>query len=168
MLATASSDGTFAMFDPTTGQSYSLSFAEFDQLLLEQAPLPIIETPEALEAECIALVTSLFQTKNVHPIKLDDKEIVPIEGASPGIEFFSFQNGHTLAVAENKRTYTSYTYITCVEMKEQMVIQDDSITAVLINTFDYAGIRTSAPGHESWHRDLYHMREILMEAVGLR
>ena len=53
-------------------------------------------------------------------------------------------------------------------MKEQMVIQDDSITAVLINTFDYAGIRTSAPGHESWHRDLYHMREILMEAVGLR
>ena len=62
-------------------------------------------------------------------------------------------------------TYTSYTYINCVEMQEQMVIQDDAITAILINTFDYAGIRTSAPGHESWHRDLYHMREILMEAV---
>ncbi len=40
-------------------------------------------------------------------------------------------------------------------MQEQVVIQDNAITAVLINTFDYAGIRTSAPGHASWLRDLY-------------
>ena len=141
-----------------------MSFADYEQILQNQAP-PIEETPEALEAECIALVTSLFQTKHVHPIKLDNKEIDPIEGASPGIEHFHFINGHTLTVGEDKRTYTSYTYINCVEMQEQMIIQDHVITAVLINTFDYAGIRTSAPGHDSWHRDLYHMREVLMEAV---
>ena len=164
MFATASSDGTFAMVDAITGQFHPMSFADFDKVLLNQAH-PIEEAPEVLEAECIALVTSLFQTKNVHPIKLDDKEIDPIEGASPGIDFFHFINGHTLTVAGNKRTYTSYTYMNCVEMQEQLVIQDDTITAVLINTFDYAGIRTSAPGHESWQRDLYHMREILMEAV---
>lgn len=164
MFATACSNGSFAMVDATTGQSHAISFAEFDQLLLDQAP-PIEETPEALEAECVALVTSLFQTKNVHPIKLDDKEIDPIEGASPGIDFFHFINGHTRAVAGSKQTYTSYTYINCVEMQEQMVIENDAITAILINTFDYAGIRTSAPGHASWHRNLYHMREVLMEAV---
>lgn len=164
MFATASSDGTFEMVDATTGRSTPMSFADFDQLLQSQAH-PIEEAPEVLEAECIALVTSLFQTKNVHPIKLDGKEIEPIEGASAGIEYFHFINGHTLSVVEDKRTYTSYTYINCVEMQEQLVIQDDTITAALINTFDYAGIRTSAPGHESWQRDLYHMREVLMEAV---
>ena len=56
-------------------------------------------------------MTSLFQTKNVHPIKLDDQEIDPIEGSSPGIEYFHFINGHTLSVGEDKCTYTSYTYI---------------------------------------------------------
>ena len=148
--------------DATTGQSHAMSFAEFDQFLNEEAP-------EALEAECVALVTSLFRTKKVHPIKLDGKEIDfkeidSIEDASRGIDFFRWYS-HTLVIAGSKRIYTSYTYINCVEMQEQMVMEDDVITAILINTFDYAGIRTSAPGHASWHRDLYHMREILMEAV---
>ena len=164
MFATASSNGTFGMTDATTGQTIPMSFADFEQLLKSQAP-PIKEAPEVLEAECIALVTSLFQTKNVHPIRLDEKEIDPIEGAFPGIEYFHFINGYALTVDEGKRTCTSYTYIHCVEMQEQLVIQNDAITAILINTFDYAGIRTSAPGHESWHGDLYHMREVLMEAV---
>ena len=152
------------MLDPTTGHSTPMSFADFDQHLHGQAP-PIEETPEALEAECIALVTSLFQAKSVYPIKLDGREINPTEGASAGIDYFHYVNGHTLSVDDDKRTYTSYTYINCVEMQEQVVIQDNAITAVLINTFDYAGIRTSAPGHASWLRDLYHMREVLMEAI---
>ena len=46
-----------------------------------------------------------------------------------------------------------------------MIIDDGKITAILINTFDYAGIRTSSPTHESWTRDLFHMRELLQEAV---
>lgn len=36
-------------------------------------------------------------------------------------------------------------YITCVEMEEQMVIDDGKIVVILINTFDFAGIRTSGP-----------------------
>ncbi len=100
MFLTASSDGTFAILDPTTGQSTPMSFL---QTLISicivhgQAP-PIEETPEALEAECIALVTSLFQTKTVYPIKLDGREINPIEGASAGIDYFHYVNGHTLSV----------------------------------------------------------------------
>ena len=50
-----------------------------------------------------------------------------------------YANGHTLSVDDNKRTYTSYTYIDSVEMQEQVVTQNDAITAILINTFDYAG-----------------------------
>ena len=80
-----------------------MSLEDYEQLLLRQAA-PIQETPDALEAECIALVRSLFQTKNVHPIKLDDQEIDPIEGSSPGIEYFHFINGHTLSVGEDNFT----------------------------------------------------------------
>ena len=137
--------------------------AEVQQLLINQAPPS--EAPKALEAECVALVTSLFRTKNVHTIKLDGKEIDPIEGSYPGIDFSDLINGHTLVVAGTKRTYTSYTYFNCVELQEQIVIQDEAITAILINTFDYDGIRTSTPGHASWHRDLYYMRDNLMEDV---
>jgi hypothetical protein len=117
-----------------------------------------------LETECIALVTSLFQETNVHPLKLDGQEVDLVEGGSPGIEYLHYINGHTLSVENDKRTYTSYTYINCVEMQEQLVIQDDAVRAILINTFDYAGIRTSAPSHDSWRRDLYHMCEVLEEA----
>ena len=99
-----------------------------------------------------------FWTRAIHPIKLDGREIDPIEGTSLGIEFFHYVNGHTLSVDEDKRTYTSYTYITSVEMQEQVVIQNDAITAILINTFAYAGIRTSAPGHASWLRDCRRCR----------
>lgn len=162
MIDTVSSNGTFGVTDATTGRT--MSRPDFEQILRSMTR-PIEETQEVLEAECIALVTSLFQTKDVHPIKLDGKEINPIIGASPGIEYFHYIKGHTLTLTEGRRTYTSYTYINCVEMQEQMVIQDDAITAILINTFNYAGIRTSAPGHESWHSDLYDMREMLMEAV---
>jgi len=131
-----------------------------------QAP-PIQEAPEVLEAECIALVTSLFQTKNVHPIKLDGKEIEPIKARLPGLStVLSFhQRPHALHCRGQAHLHVLHLHRLRGDAEEQLVIQDDTITAVLINTFDYAGIRTSAPGHESWRSDLYHMREVLMEAV---
>lgn len=126
----------------------------------------------ALEAECIALVTSLFRDKNVHPIKLYGKEIFPTIGTSSEyIEYYHNKDndkhnitsmwpfpipcGHTLSVTDDEQIYTSYTYINCVEMQEQKIIQNDMITAILINTFNYTGIRRSVPGHDSWQNDLW-------------
>ena len=164
MFATASSDGAYSVVDIDTGRVKPLTRDAFDELLRAQAP-KIEETPEQLHDECLALVTSLFQTSNVHPLKLDGNPIEPVEGGSPGMEYFHYINGHTLQTNGTRRTYTSYTYITCVEMEEQMVIDDGKIVVILINTFDFAGIRTSGPNHESWTQDLYHMRELLTGAV---
>ena len=167
MFATASSNGSFTLVDASNGETRNLSFEDYEQLMLMQAPA-IEETADQLQAECVDLATSLFRDTKMHPVKLDGAPIDPVDGGSPGMQYYTYINGHTLSTTDDKRTYTSYTYIDCVEMQEQMVInENDKIMAILINTFDYAGIRTSAPTHESWQRDLYHMRNVLKEAVRL-
>ena len=81
MFAVASSDGTFALVQHSSGQQTTLTFEEFDNLMLSQAG-QIEESIEALETECIALVTSLFQETNVHPLKLDGQEVDLVEGVN--------------------------------------------------------------------------------------
>ena len=107
MYATASADGSFRLVDVTNGHARTMTHEEFDALMHAQAP-QIEETPDALHDECLALLTSaLFHNTNVHPLKLDGKEIPPVRGGSPGLEHLHYIDGHTLETNGTKRTYTS-------------------------------------------------------------
>ena len=95
---------------------------------------------------------------------LDGREIEPVSGNARGETYMHYVNGHVLET-EGKRSYTCYTYIDSVEMEEQMIVDDGKITAILINTFAYSGIQTSAPEHASWQSNLLHMRDLLAASV---
>ena len=163
MYATASSDGTFTMVTPD-GNVFSLSKEQFEAFINYDRP-NVTETPEELASECLKLLDTLFKDKTSHPVLLDGKEIEPIPGNVSGETFMHYVNGHVLEVEGSRRSYTCYTYIDSVEMEEQMIVDDGKITAILINTFAYSGIQTSAPEHASWQSSLLHMRDLLAASV---
>ena len=163
MYLTASSDGTFGICG-SDGNVRSLSKEEFEAFMNYGRP-EITETVEELAAECLTLLDTLFKDKTAHPVLLDGREIEPVSGNAPGETYNHYVNGHVLETQGKRQSYTCYTYLDRVEMEEQMIVDDGIITAVLINTFAYSGIQTSAPDHASWQSNLLHMRDLLAASV---
>ena len=164
MFATATSDGSFRLVNVFSGVERDITREEYETIIFAECPV-ITEPAEDLEAECVRHLDTLFAHVSAHPVRLDGVAIEPVDGGSPGMSYTSYSNGHTLTTDGDTKTYTVYTYVRAVEMEEQMVFRQGRIAAILINTFDYAGIRTSAPEHASWKADLVHMRNVLRDAT---
>lgn len=165
MFATASSDGSFRLVNALSGAERDITRDEYEAIIFAERPV-VTETADDLEAECVEHLHTLFADVSTHPVRLDGEPIEPVDGGSPGMSFTTYANGHTLVTDGDTTTYTVYTYLRAVEMEEQMVFRHGRVAAILINTFDYVGIRTSAPEHATWTADLLHMRNVLRDAAG--
>ena len=134
-------------------------------MMLQHCPKPK-KSPQELEAEIIPLLDRLFAATDTHQVMLDGVEIGVEEGTHPNIEYFFYINGHTRRVdGDGTITYTCLTYIEAIEMEEQVTIKDGAIAYILVNTFDFAGVETSAPDSPDWHSKLAHIRDLLKASV---
>jgi len=158
------SDGNIALVH-SDGRTVSLTKDEADSMLLQSCPTPS-ESPGELEAEIITLLDRLFAETDTHQVMLDGVEIGVEEGSHADADYFHYINGHTRRLdGDGTITYTCLTYINVIEMEEQLTIKDGAISYILVNTFNYAGIQTSAPGSPDWHSKLAHIRDLLKASV---
>ena len=159
---TFSSDGQIALSDGS--QSLQLTKEQADHILSQQCPVPK-KSPQQLESAILRLLEQLFDKTDTHNVTLDGNEIGVTEGSHPNQDYLHYINGHTRCVTNDCTIYTCLTYLTSIEMEEQVILKDGMITCIMINTFNYAGIQTSGPGSPDWHTKLAHIHDLLKSSV---